>query len=156
MCEFTHMNGACNSTLFLVWGPGKVSKGYISLNFNYKVNFKHYYICIPNFVCVLTNKRYKTHHTGYLFCCLGHALEVGLVGVVKTGQGLGWNATNTVLLTGSVYLPGKSRCRSEIHTGNIVLGRHPLYIWLFWWYLLQTYGLFSEYSDVCTPKYLVV
>ena len=31
---------------------GVRSKGRISLNFNYKIKFK---ICVPNFVCVLTN-----------------------------------------------------------------------------------------------------
>ena len=35
---------------------------------------------IPNFVCVLTNERYKTYQTGFLFCRLGHALGVGLGG----------------------------------------------------------------------------
>ena len=35
---------------------------------------------IPNFVCVLTNERYKTYQTGFLFCPLGHALGVGLWG----------------------------------------------------------------------------
>ena len=30
-------------------------------------------IFIPNFVCVLTNERYKTYQTGFLFCRLGHA-----------------------------------------------------------------------------------
>ena len=35
---------------------------------------------IPNFVCVLTNERYKTYQTGFSFCCLGHAPGVGLWG----------------------------------------------------------------------------
>ena len=35
-------------------------------------------IFMPNFVCVLTNKGYKTYQTGFLFCCLGHAPGVGL------------------------------------------------------------------------------
>ena len=30
-------------------------------------------IFIPNFVCVLTNDRYKLYQTGFLFCRLGHA-----------------------------------------------------------------------------------
>ena len=37
------MNGVCNSTFFFgpaPWGPGEGPKGQISLNFNYKVNFK--------------------------------------------------------------------------------------------------------------------
>ena len=33
---------------------------------------------IPNFECVLTNERYKTYQTGFLFCRLGHAPGVGL------------------------------------------------------------------------------
>ena len=35
-------------------------------------------IFIPSFVCVLTNERYKTYQTGFLFCLLGHAPGVGL------------------------------------------------------------------------------
>ena len=37
-------------------------------------------IFIPNFVCVLTNERYKTYQKGFLFCPLGHAPGVGLWG----------------------------------------------------------------------------
>ena len=59
------------------WGPGEGSKGQISFNFNYKVNFNFF---IPYFVCVLTNERYKTYQTGFSFCRLGHALGVGLGG----------------------------------------------------------------------------
>ena len=32
---------------------------------------------IPNFVCVLTNERYKTYQTGFLFDRLGHATGMG-------------------------------------------------------------------------------
>ena len=37
-------------------------------------------IFIPNFVCVLTNERYKLYQTGFSFCRLGHAPGVGLWG----------------------------------------------------------------------------
>ena len=37
-------------------------------------------IFIPNFVCLLTNERYKTYQTGFSFCRLGHAPGVGLWG----------------------------------------------------------------------------
>ena len=57
--------------------PGEGSKGQISFNFVYKVNFKDF---IPNSVCVLTNERYKTYQTEFLFCCLGHAPGLGLWG----------------------------------------------------------------------------
>ena len=36
-------------------------------------------IFIPNFVCVLTNEKYKAYQTGFL-CCLGHAPGLGLRG----------------------------------------------------------------------------
>ena len=45
-----------------------------------------------DFVCVLTNERYKTYQTGFLFCRLGHALGVGL------GDALG-PKSNSVLLS---------------------------------------------------------
>ena len=41
-------------------------------------------IFIPNFVCVLANERYKTYQTGLLFCRLGHAPGVGLLGTEGT------------------------------------------------------------------------
>ena len=37
-------------------------------------------IFIPNFVCVLTNERFKTYQTRFLFCRLGHSPGVGLWG----------------------------------------------------------------------------
>ena len=37
-------------------------------------------IFIPNFVCVLTNERYKTYQTGFSFCSLGHARGMGRLG----------------------------------------------------------------------------
>ena len=73
------MNGACNSNIFwpAPWGTGEGSKGQISFNFNYKVNFKDYYTKL----CVCShNEAYKTYQTGFLFCRLGHAPGVGLRG----------------------------------------------------------------------------
>ena len=43
-------------------------------------------IFIPYFDCVLTNERYETYKTVFLFCPLGHAPEVGLWGT-KSAQG---------------------------------------------------------------------
>ena len=51
------------------WGPGEGPKGQISLNFNYKVNFKDFLTKL----CLLTHERYKTYQTGYSFGRLGHA-----------------------------------------------------------------------------------
>ena len=44
-------------------------------------------IFIPNFVCVLTNERYKTYQTEFSFCRLGHAPRVGLTGA-RGAQGV--------------------------------------------------------------------
>ena len=72
------MNGACNSKNFLAPPPGALGRGpkvkyhLISIT---KLILK---IFVPNFVCVLTNERYKTYQTGFLFCHLGHAPGVGL------------------------------------------------------------------------------
>ena len=35
---------------------------------------------VPNFVCVLTNERFKTYQTVFSFCRLGHALGGGTLG----------------------------------------------------------------------------
>ena len=55
--------------------PGEGSKGQISFKSITKSISKIY---IPNCVCVLTNERYKTYQTGFLFCRLGITLGVGL------------------------------------------------------------------------------
>ena len=44
----------------------------------------------PNFVCLLTNERYKTNQTGFSFGRLGHAPRVGLGGTVG-GWGVSTN-----------------------------------------------------------------
>ena len=36
--------------------------------------------CVPNFLCVLSNERFKTYMTGILFCRLGYAPGVVLWG----------------------------------------------------------------------------
>ena len=84
------MNRACNVKLFSAPPPGalgrgqkvkyhlisitKVSNGAKSISKIFK----------PNFVCVLTNERYKTYQTGFSFCPLGHTLGVGLWGTGGT------------------------------------------------------------------------
>ena len=68
----TLMNGICTSIIFWVpapWGLGEGPNGQISLNLNYKVNFKDFK---PNFVYLLTNERYITYQMGYSFGRLGH------------------------------------------------------------------------------------
>ena len=54
------------------WGPGEGSKGQI---FSITKSISKFFI--PNFVCVLTNGKYKTYQTGFSFCRLGDAPGVG-------------------------------------------------------------------------------
>ena len=72
------MYGACNVKLFLPrplgpWGGAKRSN---IIQFQLQSQFQRFFI--PNFVCVLTNERYKTYQMGFSFCGLGHAPGVGL------------------------------------------------------------------------------
>ena len=57
--------------------PGKESKGQSHLLSITKSISK---IFISNFVCVLTNERYKTYQTEFSLCSLGHNPGVGLWG----------------------------------------------------------------------------
>ena len=68
--------------IFLPWALGRGKKGEMSLNLNYKVNFKHFK---PNFVCLLANERYKAYQTEFSFGRLGHVPGVGLEGTSGVG-----------------------------------------------------------------------
>ena len=74
------MNGACNVNFFLAPPPGALGRGQKVKYHLISITKSISKIFIPNFVCVLTNERYKTYQTGFLFCRLGHAPGVGLWG----------------------------------------------------------------------------
>ena len=74
------MNGACNVKLFLAPPPGALGRGQKVKYHLFSITKSISKIFIPNFVCVLTNERYKTYQTGFSFCHLGHAPGVGLWG----------------------------------------------------------------------------
>ena len=63
------------------WGPGEGPKGQISLNI-IKFQLLSQFQRFLNFVCLLTNERYKTYQTGFSFGRLGHAPGVGLGGTL--------------------------------------------------------------------------
>ena len=73
------MPGACNVKKKIgpaPWGSGEGSKGQISINFNYKVNFKDF---LYQALCVFSQMKDTKHIRRYfLFCYLGHALGVRL------------------------------------------------------------------------------
>ena len=74
------MNGAPNVIFFLAPPSGALGRGQKVKYHLISISKSISKIFIPNFVCVLTNERYKTYQTGFLFCGLGHALGVGLGG----------------------------------------------------------------------------
>ena len=78
VCEL-HEWGA-QRQFFFAPPPGALGKGQKVKNHLISITKSISKIFIPNSVCVLTNERYKTFQTGFLFCCLGHALGVGFGG----------------------------------------------------------------------------
>ena len=68
------MNGACNVKNFLAPPPGALGRGHKVKYHLISITKSISKIFIPNFVCVLTNERYKTYQTGLLLCRLSHAL----------------------------------------------------------------------------------
>ena len=73
------MNGACNvKNFFWVPPPGALGRDQKVKYHLISITKSISKIFIPNFVCVLTNERYKTYQTGFLFCRLEHAPGVGL------------------------------------------------------------------------------
>ena len=82
------MNGACNVKYFLVPPPGTLGRGK-KVNYHLiSITKSISKIFIPNFVCVLTNERYKTYQTGFSFCRLGHASGLGLWGTTGAQEGI--------------------------------------------------------------------
>ena len=72
--------GHAMAIFFLALHPGALGRGQKVKYHLISINKSISKIFIPNFVCVLTNERYKTYQTGFLFCCLGHSPGVGLWG----------------------------------------------------------------------------
>ena len=72
------MNGARNVFFFWAQPPGAQGRGQKVKYHLISITKSISKIFVPNFVCVLTNERYKTYQTGIILCRLGHALGVGL------------------------------------------------------------------------------
>ena len=102
------MNGARNVKFFLAPSPGwgqKVKYHLISIT-----------IFIQNFVCVLTNERYKTYQMGFSLSSLGQVPGVGLWGrwgaqVVKKSNFQTW----------SCGISNRRGCRAEQNASKIFI-----------------------------------
>ena len=72
------MNGAAASNFLMAPPPGALVRGQKVIYHLFSITKSISNFFIPNFVCVLTNERYKTYQMGISFCRLGHAPGVGL------------------------------------------------------------------------------
>ena len=148
--SYSHEWGVQRQTFF---GPWALERGHNVKYHLISITKSTSKICIPNFVCVLTNERYKTYQTGFSFCCLGHAPGVGLWGaggaqVVKSlffqtwscgiSNRRGWraerNASNIFILCQTGDLGARSK-------GQISLTCQ------FQRFLYQTLRVFSQIKD---------
>ena len=72
--------GRATSNFFLAPPPGALGRGQKVKYHLISITKSISKIFIPNSVCVVTNKRYKTYQTGFSSCPLGHVPGVGLWG----------------------------------------------------------------------------
>ena len=72
--------GRAMSNFFLAPPPGALGRGQKVKYHLISITKSISKIFIPNFVCVLTNVRYKTYQTVFSFCPLGHTQGAGLWG----------------------------------------------------------------------------
>ena len=106
------MNGARSGIFFPApWGPGEGSKGQISFDFNYKVNFNDFLTKLC--VCVLINERYKTYQTEFFILLPGSCPRGGL-GVLR-GQ-----KSNSVLLSVRYAIASETIRRNSTKVGMLV------------------------------------
>ena len=74
------MNGARKINKIFGPAPGALGRGQKVKYHFISITKSISKIFIPNFVCVLTNERYKTYQTDFFILSLVHALGVGLGG----------------------------------------------------------------------------
>ena len=108
------MNGT-QSQFFLAPPPGALGRGQKIKYHLISITKSISKIFIPNCVCVLTNERYKTYQTGFLFCRLGHAPRMELGGT-RVPRGSKNFFSNMVMwhikLTG---MTSRTECKQHFH-----------------------------------------
>ena len=92
--NYSHIWGVQRQT-FLTPPPGALGSGKKVKYHLISITMSISKIFIPNFVRVLTNEKYKTYQTGFLFCHLGHAPGVRL-------WGAGWPRGSIIFKHGHV------------------------------------------------------
>ena len=82
VCEL--LTSMAHATGHFFWSPppGALGRGQKVKYYKISITKSISKIFKPNFVCLLTNERYKTYQTGFSFPHLGHAPGVGLGGTM--------------------------------------------------------------------------
>ena len=80
VCELLIYIWGAQRQFFLAPHPGALGRGQKVKYHLISITKSISKIFIPNFVCVLTNERYKTYQTGFLLYRLGHDAGLGLRG----------------------------------------------------------------------------
>ena len=104
------MNWARNVKKILAPPPGTLGRGQKVKYYLISMTKSISKILIPNFVCVLTNERYKTYQTGLIFCRLGHATGGGLWGT-GGAQGVKKNSNMVMCHIKSTGMTSRTKCK---------------------------------------------
>ena len=106
--------GRATLNFFLAPPPGALERGqkvkYLLISITRSISK----IFIPNCVCVLTNERYKTYQTGFLFRSLGHALEVGLWALVVP-RGVNFFSNMVMWYIKSTGISSITECKQHLY-----------------------------------------
>ena len=108
--------GRATANVFLVPPPGTLGRGQKVKYHLVSITKSISKIFIPNFVCVLTNERYKTYQTGFSFCRLGHAPGVGL-----RGAGGAQGVKKNFFQTWSCGISNRQGCQAVQNAGKIFI-----------------------------------
>ena len=122
VCELLTWMGRATANIFSPRPPGALGRGQKVKYHLVSITKSISKIFIPNFVCVLTNERYKTYQTGFSFRRLGHAPGVGF-----RGAGGAQGFKNILFQTWLCVISNGRRWRAEQNASKIfILGSN-------WW-----------------------
>ena len=103
---------ACNVDFFAP-PPGALRRGQ-KVKYLISITKSITKICVPNFLCVLTNERYKAYQMEVSFCRLVHAPGVGLWGAQGVKYHFISNMVNWHIK--STGMTGRTECKLNFHS----------------------------------------
>ena len=116
VCELLKLMGRATLNFFLAPPPWALRRGQKVKYHLISITKSISKIFLPNFVCVLTNERYKTYQTRFLFCPLGHAPGMGLWGA-RGAQGVNFFSNMVMWYTKSTGMKSRTECKQILILG---------------------------------------